>query len=802
MPYNIRTAAVLGAGTMGAQIAAHLANNGIQCLLLDMVPQDAADNPADRNRLAMNALKNLPRMKPAPLYTAESLALITPGNFEDDLPKLKEVDWVIEAIVENLDIKRDLWAKVAPMLRDDAIASTNTSGIPIKDIAADMPESFRRRFLGTHFFNPPRYLHLLEIIPLEDTAADVVTRMGAFAERVLGKGVVVAKDTPNFIANRVGTFGLLETLRAMEEHGLRADEVDAITGPLMGRPRSATFRTLDVVGIDVFAFVADNLHKTALEQWERDAFALPPIIKELVDRGWLGEKTRKGFYERTKVDGKTEILVLDTETMEFVPRRRLNAPSLTTLRGIEDVRQRMKQLVAAGDAAGKFAWTVLKRTLLYTARVAGEMADDIVSIDRALRWGFGWELGPFEVWDAIGLKRSVERMRAEGETIPEWVAALAESEEPTFYPIVDGETRYAALTGGFEPLTERPRTMDVGRLQRENKVIKYSAGATLYDMGDDVALVDFHSPKQAIGADFLQMLQHAIGVVRKDFRGLVVSSHVQPNFSVGANLALILMAAQDQEWEDIDMMVRQFQGVSMQLKYFERPVVMAPYGMTLGGGVEMSFGADRIVAAAETYMGLVEVGAGLIPGGGGNKEMVIRSIEGTGVLDGGGAGSGMGGAPVDLQPFINKAFETVAMAKVATSAQEAKALDYMRPGDVIVPNLHHLWHEAKQVVLQLDAAGYQPPAPPQIPVMGADGRAVLEMGAQQLHWAGYATEHDLHIARKLAYVLTGGDVAAGTKVSEQYLLDIEREQFLSLCGHPKSLARVQHILRTGKPLRN
>lgn len=801
MPYNIRKAAVLGAGTMGAQIAAHLANNGIQCLLLDMVPKDAGDNPAERNRLAVDALKNLPKMKPAPLYSAEAAALITPGNFADDLDKIKDVDWVVEAVIENLDIKRDLWGKVAAVLGPDTVASTNTSGIPIKDIAEGMPADFRRRFLGTHFFNPPRYLHLLEVIPLEDTDPAVVRRMSEFAERVLGKGVVVAKDTPNFIANRVGTFGLLETLRAMEEHGLRADEVDAVTGPVMGRPRSATFRTLDVVGIDVFAFVADNLHKTAPEQWERDAFALPPVIKELIERGWLGEKTRKGFYERTRVDGKTEILVLDTETMEFVPRRRLNAPSLTTLRAVEDVRQRMKQLVSAPDAAGRFAWTVLKRTLLYTAKVAQEMADDIVSIDRALKWGFGWELGPFEVWDAIGLKSSVKRMREEGEEIPDWVVALADSDAANFYPVVDNEAKYVTFDGGVKTLPVRPRTMDVAQLRRDNKVIRSSAGATLYDIGDDVALVDFHSPKQAIGADFLQMVHYALGVVRENFRGLVISSHVQPNFSVGANLALILMAAQDQEWEDIDMMVRQFQGAAMTMKYFEKPVVIAPYGLTLGGGVEMSFGADRIVAAAETYMGLVEVGVGVIPGGGGCKEMLIRTMEGAGVFDGSAAGGGLGG-PLDLQPFVNKAFETIAMAKVATSAREAKEHQYMRPTDVIVPNLHHLWYEAKQAVLAMDAAGYTPPKPVDVPVLGPEGRAVLEMGAQQLHWGGWASEHDLLIARKLATVLTGGDAPAGTKVSEQYLLDIEREQFLSLTGHPKTLARIQHMLTTGKPLRN
>lgn len=801
MSHHIRSAAVLGAGTMGAQIAAHLANQGIPCLLLDIVPKDAGGDPKDRNAIVLRALENLKRLKPAPLAGGDTLKLITPGNFEDDLPRLKDVDWVVEAVVENLDIKHQLWSKVAEHVGPDTIISSNTSGIPIHRIAEVLPERLKARFLGTHFFNPPRYLYLLEIIPTPDTDPNIVERISAFAERVLGKGVVLAKDTPNFIANRVGTFGLIETLRVMEEQGLRADEVDAVTGPAMGRPRSATFRTLDLVGIDVFAMVADNLHKAAPEQWERDAFSLPPIINALIDRGALGEKTRQGFFKRTKVDGETQILVLDPETMEYVPRRRLDAPSLTAVRAMDDVRDRIRHLVHADDKAGRFAWEVLKRTLLYTARVATDMADDIVSIDNAMRWGFGWELGPFQVWDAIGLTDSVTRMEAEGATVPDWIAKLAASETPSFYAMDAGTMTYATFDGGRAALDERPRTFDVVRLKAQEKVIHSLPGATLYDIGDDVALVDFHSPKQAIGGDLMQMLHFAMQKVRTDFRGLVVSSHVQPNFSVGANLALILMAAQEGEWEEVDLAVRQFQGVNQALKYFERPIVVAPYGLTLGGGAELSFAGDRIAAAFETYIGLVEVGAGLIPGGGGCKEMVIRAMEGTpGLLDG--AAGGTMYASVDPQPLINKVFETIGTAKVATSATEAVGLNYLRKTDKVVANQHHLWHEAKQLVLQLDAAGYRPPAPPQIPVLGPDGRAVLELGAQQLHWSGYATEYDLHIARKLAYVLTGGDVPAGTRVTEQYLLDLERQEFLSLCGNPKTLARMQHILKTGKPLRN
>ncbi len=799
MPRNIRKAAVLGAGTMGAQIAAHLANQGIPCLLLDIVPPDAGEG--DRSRLARTALERLPKIKPSPVYTQDKLSLITPGNFEDDLKRVSEVDWVIEAVVENLDVKRQLWEKVAPLLAPHAIASTNTSGIPIHKIAEGMPGEFRRRFLGTHFFNPPRYLYLLEVIPTPDTDPDVVRDITDFGERVLGKGVVIAKDTPNFIGNRIGTYGLMESVRAMLEMGLRPDDVDAITGPVMGRPKSATFRTLDLVGLDVVAFVAGNLRHAAADDWERDAFVLPPVFEQLLERKWLGEKTGQGFFKRIKQDGKSEILVLDVNTLEYVPRRRLSAPSLAAVRSIDDVGKRIKQLVQAGDDAGRYAWRVLKKTLLYAARKVDEIADDIVSVDRAMRWGFGWELGPFEAWEAIGLRESVARMEKEGESIPDWVRALAKSDRPAFYPTVDGRLCQASPAGGHVPVTPRPRTIAVADLKAQNRVIQAAPGATLYDIGDEVALVDFHSPKQAIGTDLMQMLHVAMDRVRKDFRGLVVSSHVSPNFCVGANLVLILMGAQDGEWDEIDLAIRQFQGVNMALKYFEKPVVVAPYGMTLGGGAELAFAADRVVAAAETYMGLVEVGAGVIPGGGGCKEMLIRLLEGTpGALDP--APSGGMATPVDLQPLVNRAFETIGMAKVSTSGPEAQQLRYLRATDVIVANRDHVWHEAKQAVLALDAAGYRPPARPAIPVVGPDGRAVLELGAQQLLWSGYATEHDVYIARKLAYVLSGGDVAAGTRVSEEYLLDLEREAFLSLCGHPKSQARMQHILATGKPLRN
>ncbi|HYF93533.1 MAG TPA: 3-hydroxyacyl-CoA dehydrogenase/enoyl-CoA hydratase family protein [Symbiobacteriaceae bacterium] len=808
MPKAIRKAAVLGAGVMGAQIAAHLANVGIPSLLLDIVPKELTpdearkgltlESKAVRNRFAAGALTKLAALKPSPVYTKEAIELITPGNFEDDLPKVAECDWVVEAIIENLAIKQELWKRVAALWKPGMIISSNTSGISIDKMSEGLPAEFRSHFLGTHFFNPPRYMKLLEIIPLPGTDPGIVAFMTDFAERTLGKGVVLAKDTPNFIANRIGTYGMMMTLRVMEQMELGADEVDAITGPVIGRPKSATFRTLDVVGLDTFVHVADNCKATIPVAAEAAVFTIPEPLREMVRRGWLGQKSGQGFFKK---DGES-ILTLDLATMEYRPRKKGNFPSLEAAKPLTDLKQRIKTIAYAEDRAGKFLWEVLKQTLLYSAEKMGEIAGDVVAVDNAMKWGFNWELGPFETWDAIGVAKSVARMEAEGAAVPAFVKAAAEA--GGFYRRTP-EATFHFLKGEYRPVPANDRIIDINALRAQNRVIKANKGASLIDMGDGVLLLETHAPKTALGPDVISMVRQAneILATQEQWRGLVIGAQTE-NFCVGANLMLMLMEAQDEEWDEIEVMARQFQNAFMGLKYGPKPVVAAPYGMTLGGGFELSAGADLIVAATESYIGLVEVGAGLIPGAGGNKEMLMRSLEGLPASGGGlgGAAQMASGTGLDLQPIINKVFETIGLAKVGTSAHESRALGYLTKKDRIVVNKDHQLYEAKQAVLEMANKGYTPPLPAMIPVVGPSGRAVLELGLYNMRLSGWASEHDCLIGKKLAYVLTGGKVAGGTYVTEQYLLDLEREAFLSLCGEKKTQQRMAYILKTGKPLRN
>lgn len=779
---------------MGAQIAAHLANVGIPTLLLDIVPRELTpdeakkgltlESPAVRNRLAASALQNLQKLKPSPLYSKDVLRLITPGNLEDDLAKVAECDWVVEAVIENLQIKKDLWQRVAAHHRPGMICSSNTSGISIQAMVEGTPESFRRHFLGTHFFNPPRYMKLLEIIPTPDTDPEVVAFMADFGERVLGKGVVMAKDTPNFIGNRIGVYGMMVTLEEMNRLGLTPDEVDALTGKAIGRPKSATFRTLDVVGIDTFCHVADNCRATIPDPEEAKIFVVPEPIREMVKRGWVGQKARQGFFKK---EGD-QILTLDLETMEYRPRRKASFPSLEAAKANPDLRSRVRGLVFAKDKAGEFLWAITKRTLLYAARKVGEIADDVVAIDNAMKWGYNWELGPFEMWDAIGLPESIARMEAEGEAVPDWVKEAAR--KGGFYRREAGKS-FFINKGEYAPVPVSDRVIDIGALRETGRVVREKKGATLLDMGDGVLLMETHSPKAAIGFDIINMCKVAAEELASGrWKGLVIGARTE-NFCVGANVAIMLMEAQEEEWDELEFMAREFQNAFMALKFAPKPVVVAPYGMTLGGGYELCAVADRVVAAAESYIGLVEVGVGVIPGAGGNKEMLIRGLEGL-----------PAGAQVDIQPILNRIFETIATAKVATSAREAQEMGYLRKSDVIVVNKDHQLYEAKRVVLALEAAGYRPPEPALIPAAGPEGRAVLELGAYGMFMGGWATEHELFIARKLAYVLTGGNVPAGTLVTEQYLLDLEREAFLSLLGTKKTQERMAHLLKTGKPLRN
>jgi 3-hydroxyacyl-CoA dehydrogenase len=801
MERSIQKAAVLGSGVMGAAIAAHLANAGIQTYLLDIVPTALTeqeekkgltlDHPAVRSRIATEAKARLLKTKPAPLFSKKNADLIIPGNLEDDLARLKEVDWIVEAIVENLEIKQQLWEKVEQNWTEGTIVSSNTSGVSINKMVEGRSDAFRRHFLGTHFFNPPRYMKLLEIIPGNDTAENVIAFMKRFGERTLGKGVVLAKDTPNFIANRIGTYGLLVTFEEMQKSGFSVEEVDALTGTVIGRPKSATFRTLDMVGLDTFVHVAANVHKNITDEQEKSAFVVPDLLHKMVENRWLGDKTGQGFYQKKKTPAGREILSLDFQELTYIPMKKVKLPAIEQAKAAGGVKKRLKALVSIPSKEGQFTWNILKKVLLYSAARLPEIADDIVSVDQAMKWGFNWELGPFETWDAIGVKESVERMKQEGETIPQWVEAMLASGKQSFYEKEAGTVYYHTLTGERQE-EERAREWLTLSAYKENvKPILSNSGASLIDIGDGVACLEFHSPNNAIGFDITEMIFKSIDEVEKNYRGLVISNEAK-NFCVGANLMMVLMEAQDENWDDINYLVHRFQQATLALKYSKKPVVTAPFAMTLGGGAEVCLPTAKIQAAAETYMGLVEVGVGVIPGGGGTKEVLWRATKAVDAVD----------PKADLQPFVNKAFETIAMAKVSTSAEEARELGFLRRGDVISMNRDHLLYDAKQSVLALDMAGYTPPRQEKIRVVGADGKAVLNLGIYTMRQGGYISDHDVKIAKKLAHVLSGGDVNRNTYVTEQYLLDIEREAFLSLCGEPKSQERMHHMLTKGKPLRN
>ncbi len=794
----IRRVAVLGAGVMGASIAGHLANVGLASLLLDMVPTKLTENEARmglslsdlevRNRLAQQGKQGLLRSKPASLYSKQNLDLITVGNFDDDLEKIASCDWIIEVIVERLESKKEILYKVDQYRRLGSIVSSNTSGVSIHEMAQGHSADFQKHFLGTHFFNPPRYMKLLELTPTSYTDMQVVTDLLEFGEEVLGKGVVLAKDTPNFIANRIGTFGLLATLEEMSKTSLGIDDVDAVTGPVLGRPKSATFRTLDLVGLDTFLHVANNVKNATQDEEERRIFTVPESLKEMVQKGWLGEKTGQGFFKKeVSEEGKSEIAVLDFSTMTYRKRHRLMSSSYETAKQVSQLADKMKALIYGKDEVGQFTWNIVKRVLLYSASLVGEIADDIHSIDQAMEWGFNWELGPFRTWDAIGLQTSILRMQKEGLVVPD-IALQALEQGGSFYQKENEVTRQ--FTGhGYEPLRVRPRTMDLNALKQNGHIILANPGATLVDLGDGVACLDFHSPKQAIGTDMITMMKKAADEVEKNYDALVLSGN-GTNFCVGANLLMMLSEAQDENWDDIDYVIRSLQQATMRLKYLARPVVTAPYGMVLGGGAELCFLAGKVQAAAETYMGLVEVGVGLIPAGGGTKEMVYRAMEQLPL-----------GIEVQAMPVIQKAFETVAMAKVSTSAKEAQELGYLRQTDSISVSRDHVLYDAKQAALAM-SQHFIPKKSTPVTVLGESGAALLKMGIFSMKESGFISEYDALIASKLLYVMTGGAVPSGTQVAEQYLLDLEREAFLSLLGEQKTQQRMQHMLQKGKPLRN
>jgi len=724
------------------------------------------------------------KQKPAPLASKRNLSLLSAGNFEDDLEKLKDVDWIIEVIVENLDIKKGLYEKIDAVRKPGTIISSNTSGISINAMSEGRSEDFQKHFLGTHFFNPPRYLKLLEVIPAKTTLPEVVTFMQTFGEDRLGKGVVIAKDTPNFIANRIGTYGLLITLREMLAKGYSVGEVDSVTGPVIGRPKSATFRTLDVVGLDTFGHVAKNVHDLTTGD-EQKVFELPPFLNKMLENGWLGAKSGQGFFMKKD----KEILELNPETMEYEPAKKLRTPSLEMAKQQKGLAAKVKTLTYANDRTGELLWSILAPTLVYSAKLHGEIADDIVAIDNAMKWGFGWQQGPFEIWDAIGVKESVEKMKNEGLEVPSFVQGLLDSGNESFYKEENGDIYFFnGIDYTLVPTNEK--VINLKQYKKKHGVIKKNSGASLIDIGDGIALLEFHSQSNAIGLDIIQMINFAVDEVEKNFKGLVIGNQGK-NFCVGANLGMILMEAQDDNIFELDFTVRSFQNAMMKIKYSSKPVVAAPFGMTLGGGAEVCLPAAHIQTSMETYMGLVEVGVGLIPGGGGNKELYMKHLKGL-----------PNGVQVDYQYVANKVFETIAMAKVSTSGEEARENNFLNFADGISVNADHLIYDAKQAAIALYEQNYKAPLREKVPVTGESGYATLLLGAEGMFLSGFISEHDLKIAKKLAYVLSGGKVPYGTLVDEQYLLDLEREAFLSLVAEPKSQARMQNMLVKGKPLRN
>lgn len=789
MHKHIRKAAVLGSGVMGSGIAAHLANIGIPVLLLDIVPNDLTkeeekrgltkDSPEVRSRLSRQAVKKLLKQKPAPLTSAKNTSYITSGNLEDDAVKLKEADWIIEVVVENLEVKKQIFALVDEHRKPGSIVSSNTSGISVQEMAEGRSDDFKAHFLGTHFFNPARYLKLLEIIPIKETDPDILKFMTAFGENVLGKGVVTAKDTPNFIANRIGTYGLLVTVQEMLKGGYQVGEVDSITGPLIGRPKSATFRTLDVVGLDTFARVARNVYDKA-DGDEKEVFRLPVFMNDMLEKGWIGSKAGQGFYKK---EGKM-IYELDPVTLTFGERTKMKSPALEAAKQAKGTKAKMKALIYSDDRAGRLLWNITSQTLLYSAELLGEIADDIHAIDQAMKWGFGWELGPFEMWDAIGLRQSAEKFEQLGADMPGWIKDMLDKGNETFY-IKENGTVFYYDRGEYRAVKENKKRIHLQALKETKGVIAKNNGASLIDLGDDVALLEFHSKSNAIGLDIIQMINKALEETERNYKGLVIGNQGK-NFCVGANLGMILMEVQDDNFLEVDFVIRRFQETMMKIKYSAKPVVAAPFGMTLGGGTEVCLPAARIQAASEAYMGLVESGVGLIPGGGGNKELYINHLR----------------RGLDPMNAAKKTFETIAMAKVSASAQEAREMNILKETDHISMNQDHLLYDAKQLAASLYDTGWRPPVKEKVKVAGETGYAALLLGAEQMKLSGYISEHDFKIAKKLAYVIAGGKVPFGTEVDEEYLLEIEREAFLSLAGEAKSQARMQHMLVKGKPLRN
>jgi 3-hydroxyacyl-CoA dehydrogenase len=803
MGIRIKRVGVLGAGVMGQGIAAHLANAGIPSYLFDIAPQElteaeeakglSLEEREVRNRISAGGIAAMAKNRPALLYQPDLGSLVTACNYEDDLDKLGECDWIVEVVVERLDIKQRVFEMVEKHRKPGSVISSNTSGLSVAAMAEGRSDDFRRHFMVTHFFNPVRYMRLLEMVPCEDTDRALFAEMAAFGENVLGKGIVYAKDTPNFIANRIGTFGMASVFHWIAEKGIGVTVADKIFGPPMGRPKSAVFRTADIVGLDTMAHVFRTIEEGCLEDPWRGRFTVPPAMAEMIDKGMLGAKTGAGFYKKTKdAEGKTEILAIDLDTLEFGEQEPVRLASIGAVRGKDSTADKISEMVWFDDEYGELAWKVTAEISLYAALLLGEIADDIVNIDGALRWGFGYEMGPFETWDAIGVERSVERMRREGMELPGVVEHFLKKGEGTWYVNRGGVRHFWDIqTEDYIPVPVNDGLIFLPALADREMVIERNVGATLYDMGDGVGCVEFNTKMNAIDGQIIEMIDRACDLVDAgELTGFVVGNEAA-NFSVGANVGLIGMLAMNQDWDQIEIAVRAIQQAFMRMKYCDGPVVVAPRGMALGGGCECVMHGDSVRAAAESYIGLVELGVGLIPAGGGCKEMVFRYY---------------GAIPpkvnADTFPFMEQIFTTVGMGTVSTSAEEARTLGFLRPTDRVTLNPDAVLADAKADVLAMAQTRYRPPAERTVKVPGSGGIAALTVAIHGMEEGGYLSEYDAHLGRKLAGVLCGGDVPAGTMRTEQDILDLELEAFLSLCGEEKTIARILHMLEKGKPLRN
>jgi len=801
MKRSIKKVAVLGSGIMGSRIACHFANIGVNVLLLDITPKELTPEEAKkgltseskefRNRIVNSALQTAVTSNPSPLYKKSFASRIATGNFTDQMKDVETCDWIVEVVIENLEIKKKVFENVEQYRKPGTLITSNTSGIPIHLMLEGRSDDFKKHFCGTHFFNPPRYLRLLEIIPTPDTDPEVTDFLMQYGDLFLGKTTVLCKDTPAFIANRVGVYSIMSLLHQVESMGLTVEEVDKLTGPVLGRPKSATFRTTDVVGLDTMVHVANGLYENCTGDTDRDLYKLPGFVSRMVENKWLGDKTKQGFYKKVKNDaGKSEILALDLKTLEYRSQTKAKFATLESTKGVDDLRIRMKMLYNGKDKAGDFYRASFNGLFRYVSDHIPEISDEVYRIDAALKAGFGWELGPFETWDSVGVKESVAMMEASGKKPAQWVYEMLASGNNSFYKTENGikkyydvlKKNYIAIPGG--------NSFIILDNLRESSVIWKNSGCSLYDIGDGVLNLEFHTKMNTIGGEILEGMNRSIELAEKDFRGLVIGND-GANFSAGANLAMVFMFAIEQEFDEIDYAIRAFQNANMRVRYSSIPVVVAPHGLTLGGGCEMSLHADKVQAAAETYTGMVEFGVGLIPGGGGSKEFTLRLSDS--VRDG----------DIELN-LLRERFLTIATAKVSTSAHEAYDLGIFRKGlDEISINRSRLIADAKSAVIELADAGYTKPVQRKdIRVLGRSGLGMVYAGANTMFSGHYMSAHDKLISEKLGYIMCGGDLSAATLVSEQYLLDLEREAFLSLCGEKKTLERIQSILTTGKPLRN